>query len=66
MWNIDTGVQAKGTSSAINYNTTRGQMLLIFPYWQTMPAPLPTVQARSSDFSSEPIMSLAGYAGPDL
>lgn len=37
MWNINTGVQAKGTSSAINYNTTRGQMLLIFLYQQTKP-----------------------------
>lgn len=61
MRNINTGEQAKGTSSAINYNTTRGQIILIFPY-RVAKAP---VQTKSCNFSSKPVISLVGNTDVD-
>lgn len=62
MWNINTGEQAKGTSSAINYNTTRGQNSVDIPI---LGGTSPPVQTKSCDFTSKPGISLVGNTDVD-
>lgn len=61
MWNINTGVQARRMSSAINYSITRGQNVLIFPYHN--PLALWTKQrAFCYDFNRRSIIPLSIFS----